>query len=145
MNPSRVSLLATAAAVAALVRLVWTQALFGVGPISIGVQVAAALLMLWARLTFGLRSFHAAADTTAGELVTNGPYAFVRNPIYAAVILFVWTGACAHPSVESVLLALVVFAGMLTRILMEERFLRQRYREYADYCARVKRLVPFVF
>lgn len=145
MNSSQVSLLATLAAVAALVRLFRIDSLFGVGPISIGLQVAALLLMLWARLVFGMRSFHAAAQTTSGELVTRGPYAIVRNPIYAAVLLFAATGIAVHLSLESVLLGLVILAAMLVRIFLEERFLRWCYEEYPAYCARVKRLVPFVF
>jgi protein-S-isoprenylcysteine O-methyltransferase Ste14 len=145
VSSSRLSILATAIAVLALAGLILTRSIWGVGPISIGLQIAAALFMLWARLTFGLRSFHAAADTTEGELVTRGPYAIVRNPIYAAVILFVWTGVAVHFSILSALLGLVVFAGMMIRILIEERFLRSRYREYGEYTKRVKRLVPFVF
>ncbi len=145
MNASRVSLLATLAALLAIVRLVWIHQLFGEGPISIGLQAVAALFMIWARLTFGMRSFHAAASTTKGELVTRGPYAIVRNPIYAAIVLFTWTGVAAHFSLEGALLGLVITAGMLTRIFMEERFLRPRYSEYAQYEKRVKRLIPFVF
>ena len=142
---SRLSIFATAVAVLALVRLLWTQSLFGTEPLSIALQIAAAAFMLWARFTFGLRSFHAAANTTEGELVTRGPYAIVRNPIYAAVIAFTWTGIAVHFSLESALLGLLVAAAMLTRIHFEERFLRERYREYGAYAARVKRLVPFVF
>jgi len=145
MNASRLSILATVAAVLALARLIMIGALFGVGPISIGLQAIAFLFMVWARLTFGMRSFHAAADTTEGELVTRGPYALVRNPIYAAVILFTWTGVAVHFSTESAVLGLIVFGGMFARILIEERFLRRRYREYEGYAKRVKRLVPFVF
>ena len=145
MNASRSSIFATAVAVLALARMFVIGALFGIGPISIGLQALAFLFMVWARLTFGMRSFHAAADTTTGELVTHGPYAIVRNPIYAAVILFAWTGAAVHFSLESALLALVVFGGMLARILLEERFLRGRYGDYGAYAKRVKRLVPFVF
>lgn len=145
MNAARLSILAAAVAVLALVRLVWTQSLFGVDPFSIGLQIAAVLFMLWARFTFGLRSFHAAANTTPGKLVTHGPYAIVRNPIYAAAIWFTWTGVAVHFSIVNALLGLVVSAGMLTRIFFEERFLRERYREYDEYTKRVKRLVPFVF
>jgi protein-S-isoprenylcysteine O-methyltransferase Ste14 len=145
VNAARISIVATAVAVLALVRMLLTQSLFGVGPISIGLQIAAALFMIWARLTFGMRSFHAAASTTEGELVTRGPYAIVRNPIYAAVIWFAWTGVAVHFSIENALLGLAVAGGMLVRIFMEERFLRERYRDYGDYTKRVKRLVPFVF
>lgn len=133
-------------AVAALVRLCFMHSLFGVGPISIGLQIAAFLFMVHARLTFGARSFHAAANPTEGELVTRGPYALVRNPIYAAVILFTWTGVAVHWSLESALLGLIVAGGMLVRILSEEKLLRARYGdEYAAYERRVKRLVPGVF
>jgi len=143
---ARISIVAVIAAVLALVRLCYTHSVFGVGPISIGLQVAAALFMVWARLTFGMRSFHAAANPTEGGLVTSGPYAVVRNPIYAAVILFTWAGVAVHSSVESVVLALVIAAGMIVRVLAEEQLLRAHFgAEYAEYAKRVKRLVPGVF
>ena len=146
MNLARISMLGFVAAVLALARLVAIRSIFGTEPISIGIQIAAALLMLWSRMTFGMRSFHAAANPTEGELVTKGPYAIVRNPIYAAAILFTWTGVAVHASLESIALGLVVAAGMIVRILAEEKMLRTRYgAAYADYEKRVKRLVPGVF
>ena len=60
------------------------------------VQVAAVLLMVWARMTFGRRSFHAAANPTAGGLVTWGPYRYWRHPIYSAILLFLWSGVLSH-------------------------------------------------
>lgn len=145
MKANNPSLLGFAVAVSALIALYLTQSLFGTGPVSIGVQVAAVALMVWARIVFGARSFHAAADPTEGELVTSGPFAFVRNPIYAAVLLFTWAGVAVHFSPLSALLGLAVTSGMLTRIFFEERMLRARYPQYADYARRVKRLVPYVF
>ena len=145
IRPKTLSILATVVAVIAIVRMAGTGRVLGTGPISIALQVAAALLMLWARMTFGMRSFHAAADATQGELVTSGPYALVRNPIYAAVLLFTWTAVAVHLDPETVLLGLVITAGMLLRVFVEERFLRVRYPTYGDYERRVKRLIPFVF
>lgn len=139
------SILGFVIAVSAMVALVSTNSLFGVGPISIGIQVVAALWMVWARIVFGVRSFHAAANTTEGELVTSGPFAYMRNPIYAAVVLFVWAGVAVHFSFVNALLGLAVLVGMLTRIYFEEQMLRARYPEYAEYARRVKRLVPLVF
>ncbi|MCE9592612.1 MAG: hypothetical protein K8S98_00325 [Planctomycetes bacterium] len=138
-------MLATLAAIAALVRLILTDRVFGTGPISIGLQVAAAAFMLWARITFGRRSFHAAANPTQGELVTHGPYALVRNPIYLSVIVFTWAAVATHLGVETVLLGLAITAGMVVRALIEERLLRAAYPAYADYARRVRRFVPFVF
>src|SRR5829696_705644 len=62
------------------------------------VQACAILLMVAARVTFGRRSFHAAADPTAGHLVTTGPYRWLRHPIYAAVLYFSWAAAIDHHS-----------------------------------------------
>jgi protein-S-isoprenylcysteine O-methyltransferase Ste14 len=130
--------------VLAIVGLLYTHSLFGHGPISIGLQALAALLMLWARVTFGLRSFHYAANPTEGGLVTTGPYRYMRHPIYAAVLLFVWTGVAVNASPLSVALGLVATAMLALRIIFEERLVRQRYPEYDDYARRTKRVVPFI-
>ena len=143
---AKVSLLGFVAAVAGLLGLLARNELFDPNPVTIALQVLAFAFMVWARLTFGLRSFHAAANTTEGELVTRGPYALVRNPIYAAVILFVWAGVGAHLGLASVGLGLLVLGGMLVRVFAEERELRERYKDaFSAYCVRVKRLVPGVF
>jgi len=143
---TRVSILGFVAAVAGLLGLISRGEMFDTNTLTIGLQVIAFAFMVWARITFGVRSFHAAADTTEGELVTRGPYAIVRNPIYAAVILFAWAGVGAHLGVASVSLGLLILAGMLVRILAEERALQAHYAErYTAYRQRVKRLVPLVF
>jgi len=122
-----------------------THSLFSPHPAVIGVQAIAVGLMAWARITFGGRSFHATADPTEGGLVTSGPYAFVRHPIYTAVCLFVLAGGLAHLSWPTAGLLLLVLAGAIARMLSEEHLLRQRYPEYSAYAARIRRMVPGVF
>lgn len=100
--------------------------------------------MLWARLTFGLRSFHYAANTTQGGLITRGPYRYIRNPIYAAAWLVIWTGVAVHWSPVNALLAVIVAAMLIVRIVCEEPLLRATYPEYAEYSRKTARLVPFV-
>lgn len=131
--------------VLAIVGLFYTQSLFGHGPVSIGLQAVAVLLMIWARVTFGLRSFHFEANPTEGGLVTTGPYRYMRHPIYAAVLLFLWTGVAVNASPLSVALGLAATAMLGLRILFEERLVRQRYPEYDDYARRTKRVIPFIF
>jgi protein-S-isoprenylcysteine O-methyltransferase Ste14 len=134
--------MAFAAMVAALVALLYAHSLFAHTLLPIAGQVAAVCLMLWARLTFGLRSFHAAADPTGGELVTSGPYRFLRHPIYASICLFIWAGVLDHLSPLAVSLGILATAGAIVRLLCEETFLFQHYPEYSRYAQATKRLLP---
>jgi protein-S-isoprenylcysteine O-methyltransferase Ste14 len=124
--------------------LFFTGSLFGASPISITIQVAAGLLMVWARVTFGARSFHAAANATEGGLVTSGPYRYLRHPIYVAILYFVWAGIGAHLSVGNALLGVGASGMLALRMYCEEIFLRRAYREYSEYEQRTARVVPFV-
>lgn len=139
------SVAAFAAMVAGLAGLFYAHALFASHPLVIAIQAAAFLLMVAARITFGRRSFHAAADPTAGGLVTTGPYGYVRHPIYAAVLYFIWAGALDHLSWPVVACAAVITAGAFARMHLEETLLAQKYPEYASYKARVRRILPFVY
>jgi len=114
-------------------------------PAVIGVQAAAVAVFLWARWTFGIRSFHAAANPTEGGLVTTGPYRYVRHPIYAAIVLFAAAGVAARPSWPAAGFGALVLAGAFTRALAEERLVTERYPEYRDYARRTRRFVPGVF
>lgn len=145
MNLRKVSLGATAILTVAAVSLLIRRSLFARVPVFIAVQVAAGALMLASRLTFGGRSFHAGANPTSGGLVTRGPYRYVRHPIYAAILMFVWAGVASHGSIVSVLTAIVMTAATAVRIGAEEALVVETYPEYAEYARRTKRLIPFVY
>jgi len=140
-----VSIAAFVLMVAAIVGLALVGALFSPSPVVIAAQLAAFALLVWARITFGLRSFHAAANPTGGGLVTSGPYRYIRHPIYTAICLFGWAGMAAHPSAPALLLGGLLLASALARMLTEERLVVERYPEYREYARRTRRMVPFLF
>jgi Phospholipid methyltransferase len=78
------------------------------------------------------------------ELITGGPFALVRNPIYTAVITTTAGLALLTPNVISI----IGFAGLVLGFEVhvrasEEPQLRSAHgSEYADYAARVGRFVP---
>jgi protein-S-isoprenylcysteine O-methyltransferase Ste14 len=148
MNPKNRSLLATVLLLASVAVLLQQRALIARTPIGLASQGIAVALMLWARVTFGMRSFHATANPTAGGLVTAGPYRYWRHPIYAAVLLFVWAGVLGRgvvPTSIQLAFAAVATAMTIVRVQAEEQLLRAAMPEYAGYAARTKRFVPFVF
>jgi protein-S-isoprenylcysteine O-methyltransferase Ste14 len=138
------SLVATVVLVGAVLLLFHGHALFASGPVALAVQGAAIALMLWARWTFKWRSFHAAANPTAGGIVTGGPYRYWRHPIYAAILYFVWAGVASHAGPRAVATALVATIALGVRMAAEERLLAERYPEYLSYAARTRRIVPYL-
>jgi len=144
MNLKFASITGFGVAVLVLMILVLRESILAVGFFAIIVQVLAVLLMLWARFTFGRRSFHAIADPTEGGLITSGPYHYLRHPIYAAIMYFLWAGILSHMSLWNVLLGLLATIGLFIRIFAEERLVTERYPNYAEYAVRTKRIIPYV-
>jgi protein-S-isoprenylcysteine O-methyltransferase Ste14 len=132
-------------AVIGLVFLIFKKYILSENPVGISVQILAVGLMIWARITFGVRSFHAVANTTEGGLVTHGPYRWLRHPIYAAIIYFVWAAVFSHLLIDAIAAALLISVSLFVRMLIEEKFLRATYPEYSAYSKRAKRFIPFLF
>jgi len=140
-----ISMLGLVVMIGALIGLYEIGVLFTSQPIAIALQLIAAGLMVWSRVTFGRRSFHAAANPTEGGLVTTGPYRIIRHPIYTAVCLFGWGPIVVHLSLVTVALGIVLLLGALVRMICEERLVKQKYPEYVEYAKVTKRMVPYVF
>jgi protein-S-isoprenylcysteine O-methyltransferase Ste14 len=139
-----ISLAAYIILVVALICLIVRHSILGSGPAAVLIQILAILLIVWARLTFGLRSFHAAANPTQEGHVTRGPYRYLRHPIYASVLYIVWAGAVSHASAINLTLTVVVTIALAVRIHEEEIFLVSYYPEYVRYSRRTKRIIPFL-
>src|SRR5690348_13526982 len=140
-----ISILGLLLMIGALVGLYKIGVLLTPQPIAIALQLVAVALMIWARVTFGRRSFHAAANPTAGGLVTSGPYRIIRHPIYTAACLFGWSAIVVHWSLVSVALGILLILGALVRIMCEEPLVKQQYPEYVEYAKVTKRMVPYLF
>jgi protein-S-isoprenylcysteine O-methyltransferase Ste14 len=81
------------------------------------------------------------------ELVTDGIFAHVRNPIYLAMALFLLALAIGLGHGENLLFAAPLFAlGTWIRVREEERLLRARFGDaFDDYAASVNRFIPGPF
>jgi len=79
------------------------------------------------------------------ELITSGPYQWVRHPMYSALILMMIgvTGYNGH-GLNAGGLVLVAVA-VVTKAGREERFLMERFRGYRAYAAATRRFIPGVY
>jgi protein-S-isoprenylcysteine O-methyltransferase Ste14 len=78
------------------------------------------------------------------QLVTDGPFELVRNPIYSAMFPTVLGLVLMVPNGLAIagLLALAVGLELQVRLVEESHLLRTHGNEYADYAARVGRFAP---
>jgi len=79
-------------------------------------------------------------------VISTGPYALVRHPMYAAALVMLVGVPLALGSWWGLFVLLVILPVLIWRLLDEERFLRQKLPGYAEYQTKVKyRLAPFVW
>ena len=84
-----------------------------------------------------------AADVQRDRLIVDGPFRYVRNPLYAAnVLLALGIGLYAPPlGFAIIVLGNVAFVALLAR--EEERQLTSQYgADYAAYCTAVRAFLP---
>src|ERR1700722_18463003 len=113
--------------------------------------IANAMIVLSFLLFFVVMKSNSYAASTIqveeGQLVVStGPYAYVRHPMYSGVLLLLAAMPLALGSWWSVLLVVPFFPVLVWRILDEEGFLRNKLPGYDEYMQRVRyRLVPQVW
>jgi protein-S-isoprenylcysteine O-methyltransferase Ste14 len=130
--------------IATLIILGTTGNLFSTSPFVIGVQLLAIALSVWARISFPTGTFRVAATPAATMVIRRGPYRLIRHPMYAAALLFVWSGVVSHLNWWTLVLGVAVTALAATRIVLEERVLRQQFSDYEEYARETTAVIPYV-
>jgi protein-S-isoprenylcysteine O-methyltransferase Ste14 len=89
----------------------------------------------------------ALVEVEAGQkVVSTGPYAFVRHPMYIGALILLLGTPLALGSLWGVLTIIPITAVIVWRLLDEERFLAKNLPGYVEYEKKVKyRLIPFVW
>ena len=77
------------------------------------------------------------------QLATSGPYAYVRNPLYAGTLIAAAGIVIASRDVWlAAIFAAVFLLVYLPTIELEEQHLRGKFPKYAEYAQHVPRLIP---
>lgn len=101
------------------------------------------LFAVWARIYLGRNWSGVAAVKADHELITGGPYRWVRHPIYSGLALAFLGMALAGGEWRGVLSIALALTAIVQRIIVEERFMRQQFGvAYDTYAQRVRALVP---
>jgi len=103
------------------------------------------LFAIWARIHIGRNWGTPMTEKAEPELVTSGPYRFVRHPIYSGILVAAIGTALA---LGWFWLTVVALAGiyLIYSATVEERYLTEQFPDsYPGYKRSTKMLVPFVF
>jgi protein-S-isoprenylcysteine O-methyltransferase Ste14 len=102
-------------------------------------------LAIWARIYLGRNWGTPMSEKTDPELVTTGPYRWVRNPIYSGLILGM-IGTAIAVTIDWLAVTALLAGYFVYSAFMEQRFMAERFPDtYPPYKRATKMLVPFVF
>jgi len=127
------------------VRLGWSHVPPMVSIIADLFVVAGYMIFVW---VLTVNSFLSrVVEVEAGQkVISTGPYALVRHPMYVGVIIMYLASPLALGSYWTLLPALLIVPLLVARILNEEQVLRRELPGYTEYTQKVKyRLLPGVW
>lgn len=110
-----------------------------------GICILGLLLSFIAALRLGKNLTPLPCPKDDSQLIQLGLYRFVRHPIYSGVLLvgFGWLLIYPYALILLYLAALIIFFEF--KIKLEERWLLEKFPTYAEYCKKVKKLIPWVY
>jgi protein-S-isoprenylcysteine O-methyltransferase Ste14 len=80
------------------------------------------------------------------RVISTGPYAWVRHPMYATALVMLLGMPIALGSWWGVLIVVALMPALIWRLLDEERFLARNLTGYVDYQGEVRyRLLPWIW
>lgn len=115
------------------------------GPGALALLGAGIAMFGWALLANPPGNFNIRPEPKAGaRLVTKGPYALVRHPMYLALMLAMGGIAMAGDMAQAI--AWLALAGVLVaKAAREERGLAVVHPDYAEYRSRTRAVIPFLW
>ncbi len=110
------------------------------------VLVALGFLLIF--IVFRTNPFTAATiEVTADQkVISTGPYAVVRHPMYSGALVMLFGTPLALGSWWGLFMLVPMTVIIVWRLLEEEKFLLKHLQGYTEYCQKVRyRLMPFVW
>ena len=109
------------------------------------ITVAGLLFAVWAREHLGSNWSRSVTIKQGHELITTGPYAVVRHPIYTGILTGFLGMAIAISQVRGFIVVVLIFLVFWLKLRMEEEWMRSQFGEtYATYARQTAALVPYL-
>jgi protein-S-isoprenylcysteine O-methyltransferase Ste14 len=108
--------------------------------------IAGVAFAIWSRQSLRNNWSGVAAIAEDQQFIQSGPYAIVRHPIYAGMLLALLGTTLVSSTLGSLLGFVLAILSLWQKACIEEQFLMVEFGEqYAKYQHEVKFLIPFVY
>ena len=119
---------------------------FARGYAGILVEFAGIFLGIVAVLTMRPGNFNISPKNKQnGTLVTSGPYAYIRHPMYLAQLIVLIPLVIDYFDIPRLLVFILLIIVLLLKIAYEEPRLTAHFAGYSDYIKKTKKLIPFIY
>lgn len=104
------------------------------------------ILGIWSILAMGIGNINAGPDPLPeGRLVSRGPYAVIRHPMYAAILLVFIPLLIEYFTIPRLIIMLLLITNLLLKIRYEEKQMNLSFcKKYREYSAGTWQLIPYV-
>lgn len=119
----------------------------GLWPFWLGaaVTISGLLFAVWAREHLGSNWSRSVTIKQDHELITTGPYAVVRHPIYTGILIGFVGMAIAISQARGFIVFVLIFLALWLKLRIEEKWMRSQFGEtYATYARQTAALVPYL-
>lgn len=113
----------------------------------IAIQIIGFTISIWAIIIMRVGNFNVQPEVKINAIfITKGPYKIIRNPMYSGLIIFFSANIISDFSFFSLAVFIILIAVFLSKIEMEEEFLREKFgAQYVNYKKITYRLVPYIY
>jgi protein-S-isoprenylcysteine O-methyltransferase Ste14 len=129
------------------VRFGWSHVPLGVKLLAFSGFIPAGLIMFWATAvnTYLSQVVRIQIDRDH-KVITTGPYAYVRHPMYVGIILFMICFPLALGSIYALIPGLAIVALYILRTSLEDKILQEELPGYKEYAQKVRfKLIPGIW
>ncbi|MDX1351513.1 MAG: methyltransferase [Thiomicrorhabdus sp.] len=128
-----------------LIALLLLQLPLSFHPAVLAIEAFAVFIGLWAVQAMHLGHFNIVPDPMPDiELVTDGPYRFIRHPMYFSIILFFLPLVVVDSSWIGLALYAALILALFIKLSYEESLLIEKLPHYQIYQQQTKKLIPFL-
>src|SRR5712691_880554 len=107
--------------------------------------IAGFAFCIWARFALGRNWCGVVTLKRGHELISDGPYALVRHPIYTGLLTMFVATVIVLGHVAGIIALPFVFVSLWIKLRYEEKLMLKQFpNEYAAYQQHVKRIIPFI-